>query len=127
MIFPSPTNSPVKRGNYINAKIPKCDKLTIPDPGELEEIGPWPDFGRPKFFLDIPLRDPNPYPYDESFDINKISSKEKTFYFDRDFKQKEIAIELGILSPEGEVLRVDRAGNYRKFESLEDRIKERMT
>lgn len=40
---------------------------------------------------------------------------ERLFYVDRDFKPEESAIELTILSRDGEVLRRDRAVNYKEF------------
>jgi len=49
-------------------------------------------------------------------DLDKIGRIEsRTFYFDRPFNPMEYAIELALLSPEGKVLREDRAINYREF------------
>ena len=42
-------------------------------------------------------------------------NKEGIFYVDRDFDTKETAIELALLSNEGETLRKDRAINYKTF------------
>ncbi|OYT57321.1 MAG: hypothetical protein B6U68_02035 [Candidatus Aenigmarchaeota archaeon ex4484_14] len=39
----------------------------------------------------------------------------RVFYFDRDFNPEESAIELAILSADGNVLRRDRAVNYKNF------------
>jgi len=41
--------------------------------------------------------------------------RDKVFYFDRDFNPEESAIELTLLSTDGNVLRKDRAVNYKKF------------
>ncbi len=41
--------------------------------------------------------------------------RRKVFYFDRDFNSEEHAIELSILSKDGNILRKDRAINYKDF------------
>ena len=41
--------------------------------------------------------------------------KERVFYFDRKFNPEEIAIELTLLSENGDIIRIDRAVNYNKF------------
>lgn len=42
-------------------------------------------------------------------------NRDRVFYFDRDFNPEESAIELALLSAEGNVLRRDRAVNYKNF------------
>ena len=42
-------------------------------------------------------------------------SRDRIFYFDRDFNPEESAIELAILAEDGTVLRKDRAINYKIF------------
>lgn len=43
------------------------------------------------------------------------NQNKKTFYIDRTFNSKESAIELALLSSEGNILRRDRSINYRNF------------
>ena len=43
------------------------------------------------------------------------NNNDKIFYFDRDFNSEEFAIELALLSPEGNILRRERSVNYKKF------------
>ena len=64
--------SPVKKGDYIEAIIPKYEERRF-------------------------------------FEINPI------LYTERDFKKEESAIELAILSKDGEILRVDRSADYEYF------------
>lgn len=47
--------------------------------------------------------------------IGDINDNEETLYFDRKFKPKESAIEIGILSLDGKVLRSDRSIDYKLF------------
>jgi len=44
-----------------------------------------------------------------------FSREARTFYLDRDFNDREEAIELAILSPKGKILRLDRAVGYGEF------------
>jgi hypothetical protein len=41
--------------------------------------------------------------------------RDRVFYFDRNFNSEESAIELALLSEDGNVLRIDRAVNYKNF------------
>jgi len=41
--------------------------------------------------------------------------RDRVFYFDRNFNPEESAIELALLSADGNVLRRDRAVNYKNF------------
>lgn len=46
---------------------------------------------------------------------NGLFDKERVFYFDRKFNQKESAIELIIFSENKDILRIDRAVDYNKY------------
>ena len=50
-----------------------------------------------------------------SGDHSGLYNRNRIFYFDRDFKAEESAIELALLSVDGNILRRDRSVNYKSF------------
>ena len=47
--------------------------------------------------------------------LSESYDRDRVFYFDRDFEPEESAIELTLLSADGNVLRRDRSVNYKSF------------